>query len=142
MPFKGVKCIMVKLLYGCVLTSLAVSSASALIPLLLLCGRKGWITPSSKSCFHLLPITPSSGGGSQGAAPADSTGFLYILLLPCSFPPPPYPTPPHPIPSACFSGTLLVLRDPRAQEFLQFSVSAHTLFKLTLFSCLPPVLSF
>lgn len=83
-----------KLLYGCVLTSLAVSRASALIPLLLLlCSRKGWITPSSKSLFHLHPITPFSRGGSQGAAQADSIGFLYILFLPCFSPPPPYP--PH-----------------------------------------------
>lgn len=135
---EGAKCIMGKLLYGCVLTSLAVSRASTLIPLLLLCGRKGWIAPSSKSLFHLPPITPSSGGGGEAkerhkqTVSAFYTSFsslvpLLLLLIPLS--------PPH-----IFSGTLLVLHDPRAQEFLQFPVSAHTLFKLTLFSCLPPVL--
>lgn len=130
-----------KLLYGCVLTSLAVSRASSLIPLLLLllCGRKGWITPSSKSLFHLHPITPSSGGGSQGAAQADKqvsafyTFFSsHVPLLLLLIPPP----------AACFSGTVLVLHDLRAQEFPQFSGSAHTLFKLTLFSCLLPPLKF
>lgn len=68
---------------ACILTSLAVSGASALIPLLLLWGSEGRITPSSKSLFHLYPITPSSGGGE--AAQADRTGFLYIILLPPSF---------------------------------------------------------
>lgn len=80
-----VKCIMWKVLCACILTSLAVSGASALIPLLLLRGSEGRITPSSKSLFHLYPITPSSGGGRGGrAAQADRTGFLYIPLLPCS----------------------------------------------------------
>lgn len=120
MPFKGVNCTMVKLLYGCVLTSLAVSRASTLIPLLLLCGRKGWITPSSKSRFHLHPITPSSGGGSQGAAQPDSTGFLYILLLPCSYPPPPYSTPPHPLPSACFPGHCWSSMTQELKNFFSF----------------------
>lgn len=50
-----------------ILTSLAVSGASALIPLLLLQGSQGWITPSSKSLFHLYPITPSSGGRARGS---------------------------------------------------------------------------
>lgn len=68
---------------ACILTSLAMSGASALIPLLLLWGCEGRITPSSKSLFHLYPITPSSGGGE--AAQADRTGFLYIILLPPSF---------------------------------------------------------
>lgn len=63
-----------------ILTSLAVSGASALIPLLLLGGSEGRITPS-KSLFHLYPITPSSGEGQRGMAQADRAGFLYIHLL-------------------------------------------------------------
>lgn len=106
-----------KLLYGCVLTSLAVSRASALILLLpLLCGRKGWITPSSKSLFHLHPITPSSGEGAKEQH--KQTAHLFIHPIPPLFLSSSSLSPPlH------FSETLLVLHDPRAQEFLQFPIS-------------------
>lgn len=66
----------------CILTSLTVSGASALIPFLLLPESEGRITPSSKSPFHLYPITLSSGGGV--AVQADRTGFLYIHFTSCS----------------------------------------------------------
>lgn len=119
MRFKGVKCIMGKLLYGCVLTSLAVSRASALIPLLLLCSRKGWITPSSKSRFHLYP-SPSHHPLGEGAkerhkqtVPAFYTSFSSLVSLLLLFIPPP---------AACFSGTLLVLPDPESSRIFFFSV--------------------
>lgn len=75
------------------------------------------------------PIIPFSGGGSQGAVQAQTVSAFYtsysslvpLLLL----------IPPR----------VLVLHDPRTQEFLQFFVSTHTLFKLTLFSpCFSPAL--
>lgn len=72
---------------------LPVSGASALIPLLLLRGSKGRITPSSKSLFHLHPITPSSGVGGGKREQHKQTGvavhasisslapFVLLILL-------------------------------------------------------------
>lgn len=98
------------------------------------------------SFFKVSLSSPSHHTILWGREPRSSTTRQYRLFI--------HPSPPlflssssvfHPTspPSLCmFSGTLLVLHDPRAQEFLQFSVSAYTLFKLTLFSCLLPLLSF
>lgn len=124
---------------ACILTSLAVSGASALIPLLLLQGSEGRITPSSKSLFHLYPITPSSGGGRGGAAEADRTGFLYIHLLPCFSPPFSFPFPLH------VSGALLALLTP--ENFLKFYFSflsppLSIYINFALSSFLPQSLSF
>lgn len=90
------------------------------------------------SFFKVSLSSPSHHTPLLGREPRSITSRQYRLFI--------HPFPPLVLSSslsplaACFSGTLLVLHDPRAQEFLQFSVSAHTLFKLTLFSFLPPVL--
>lgn len=103
-----------------ILTSLAVSGASALIPLLLLRGSEGWITPSSKSLFHLYPITPSSGGRARGSG-TRRQDWLFI-----------HPSPPLFLSSSSFpfplhvSGALLALFDLKLFFFffnlLQFSM--------------------
>lgn len=116
----------------CILTSLAVSGASALIPLLLR-GSEGRITPSSKSLFHLFPITPSSGRGRGGAAEAD---WLFI------HPSPPCSSFPSHSPSLLlFSGVILALFDLKTFlkfhfSFLCFSLLLHE-FTLTFLSVLP-----
>ena len=121
-----------------ILTSLAVSGASALIPLLLLRGSEGWIIPSSKSLFHLYPITPSSGGRARGSG-TRRQDWLFIhpsppLFLSCSSS---FPFPLH------VSGALLALFDLKLFFLLFYSsflCSSHTLYiyiNCVLLSLLP-----
>lgn len=76
--------------------------------------------------FISTPSHHTLGGGWEGAAQADTTGFLYLRLLPCSFPPSYSPFPLH------ASGPLLVLFDLKTFCILpRFSVhsaptTAHT----------------
>ena len=126
-----------------ILTSLAVSGASALIPLLLLRGSEGWITPSSKSLFHLYPITPSSGGRARGSG-TRRQDWLFI-----------HPSPPLFLSSSSFpfplhvSGALLALFDLKLYFFFflfffliysSFLCSSQTLYiyiNCVLLSLLP-----